>query len=123
MVSIFESIADRHIKAGQQAGLFDNLAGAGKPIADLGTERPPGWFAARLARRERSKINAEDLEVEIRLALAAAMRSDTEAAVRLRVAEINTSISEYNRTTHWNPRNLVDADFVAGEWLRLRREL
>ena len=51
----FEEIADRRIRAGYEAGLFDGLEGAGKPIRDLDRIRPPGWWAARLAGRERSQ--------------------------------------------------------------------
>ncbi len=55
----FETIAERRIEAGRKAGLFDNLAGAGKPIPDLGRERPPGWWALRVAAEEREALRAE----------------------------------------------------------------
>ena len=61
----FEEIADRRIRAGYDAGLFDNLEGVGKPIRDIDRMRPPGWWASRLAARERSKLRAEGLAAEI----------------------------------------------------------
>ncbi len=59
MVSIFESIAERRIRAAREEGLFDNLAGAGKPIPDLDQERPPGWWAERWVEQERALVKAE----------------------------------------------------------------
>jgi hypothetical protein len=70
-MDVFESIADRRIRAAREAGLFDNLPGAGKPIPDLGRERPAGWWADRLVRRERSMQKAEDLERTIRTSMPA----------------------------------------------------
>ncbi|MEM8707511.1 MAG: DnaJ family domain-containing protein [Actinomycetota bacterium] len=58
-MSAFESIVERRIRAAQEAGLFDDLDGAGEPIADIDRMRPPGWWATRLAARERSKLRAE----------------------------------------------------------------
>jgi len=55
-VDIVESIADRRIREARAAGLFDNLAGRGQPIADIDQERPPGWWADRLVERERLKL-------------------------------------------------------------------
>ena len=58
-MNLFETIADRRIREGREQGLFDNLALAGKPIPDLGTERKPGWWAARLVREERERARRE----------------------------------------------------------------
>ena len=62
-VDAFETIADRRIREGREAGLFDGLAGAGKPLPDLDRQRPPGWWAARLVARERRLLEAGDLEL------------------------------------------------------------
>ncbi len=43
----------------REEGLFDNLAGAGKPIPDLDQERPPGWWAERWVEQERALVKAE----------------------------------------------------------------
>lgn len=65
-VDIIESIADRRIRAARAAGLFDNLAGKGRPIADIDTERPPGWWADRVVREERSILEVEDRDRDLR---------------------------------------------------------
>jgi hypothetical protein len=62
-MDIIDSIADRRIRAGRAAGLFDDLPLAGKPIPDLDRERPPGWWATRLVEQERSKLRAEGLDL------------------------------------------------------------
>lgn len=61
-VNIFEMIADRRIEEARDEGFFDNLAGAGQPIDDLDRVRPPGWWAARLVRRERALARAEEID-------------------------------------------------------------
>lgn len=55
-MGVSETIADRRILEARAAGMFDNLPGKGKPIPDLGTERPPGWWAARLVKTEQDKL-------------------------------------------------------------------
>lgn len=59
-VNIFEVIADRRIEQARDEGILDNLAGAGRPIDDLDQVRQPGWWAARLVRRERDLAKDED---------------------------------------------------------------
>ncbi len=54
-----EAIADRRIQEAREAGLFDDLPGRGRPIADLGQERPAGWWATRLINEERTKVRDE----------------------------------------------------------------
>lgn len=119
-VEIFESIADRRIRAARKAGLFDDLPGAGKPIPDLDRERPPGWWAARLVRRERSVLRAEELDRELRTAVPRLWRSETEDLVRTQVEELNERIDEYNRTTTWERRARLRTDEVLDQWRQLR---
>jgi len=58
-MDFIEAIVDRRIREARAAGLFDNLTGRGKPIPDIDSERPPGWFAARLVKQERDLLRAE----------------------------------------------------------------
>lgn len=119
-MNVFESIADRRIRAARKAGLFDDLPGAGKPIPDLGRERPPGWWAARVVRQERSKMKAEDLDRELRAAMPHLWRLDTEGAVGAQVDELNERIDEYNRSTTWERRTRLDRRAVLAQWQLLR---
>lgn len=115
-MGIFELIADRRIRQAQTAGLFDNLPGAGKPIPDIDSERPPGWWAARLVKRERSMMRAEDLQQEIQAARSQFWRAGSEERLLAQVDELNESIDEYNRTTTWEPRDRLDRDEILHQW-------
>ena len=115
-MQVFESIADRRIRAAQQEGFFDNLPGAGKPIPDLGQERAPGWWADRLVRREQSALAAEELDRELQDAMAPLWRSESEDLVRSRVEELNQLVDDYNRVTTWERRSPLDADDVVEKW-------
>lgn len=121
-MNIFESIADRRIMAARRAGLFDNLAGHGKPIPDLGTERPPGWWAARLVKRERSMAAAEELDRQLRLARPGLWRLDTEDEVRAKVDQLNRSIDDYNAVTTWERRTLLDPEATVEQWRAVRAD-
>lgn len=120
-MNVFESIADRRIQAAREAGLFDNLPGAGKPIPDLDRERPPGWWAARLVRRERSILKAEELDKEVEASMPGLWRLESEVAVRARIRELNEGIDGYNRLTTWQPLTRLGEDRVVEQWRWLRR--
>ncbi|MEM9465472.1 MAG: DnaJ family domain-containing protein [Actinomycetota bacterium] len=120
-MSAFEEIADRRIRAGYEAGLFDDLEGAGKPIRDIDTIRPPGWWAARLAARERSKLRAEDLASAIADAMPSVWREPDESAVRAHVDRLNARIDDYNAGTSWERHDRLDAASIVERWRRLDR--
>ena len=117
----FEESADRRIRAGYEAGLFDGLEGAGKPIRDLDRIRPPGWWAARLAGRERSKLRAEDLSREVAAAMPGLWREPSEEAVIARVEQLNRRIDDYNAGTAWERHDRLDAVAIVERWRRLGR--
>ena len=117
----FEEIADRRIRAGYEAGLFDGLEGAGRPIRDLDRIRPPGWWAARLASRERSKLRAEDLARDVAAAMPGLWREPDENAVRRRVEHLNARIDDYNAGTAWERHDRLDSVAIVERWRRLGR--
>lgn len=118
-MNIFEAMAERRIAEGRLAGLFDDLPGAGKPIPDLGIERAPGWWATRVARRERSKMRGEQLDDELAAGRAGLWHLESEDEVRRRAAELNLRIERYNRTTTWEPRSLLDVELIVRQRRRL----
>ena len=117
-MSAFDAIIERRIRAAQEAGLFDDLPGKGKPLPDLHRERPAGWWAARVAKRERSILWAEDLDRELRAGRARLWGLATEAAVRDGVGELNARIDAYNRVTTWQPRPRLAVDEIVDRWRR-----
>lgn len=64
--SAVEGIVERRVSEARDEGLFDNLQGQGKPIADLDTSRPPGWWAQRFVAEERKKLKQTRLGDEVR---------------------------------------------------------
>ena len=44
---------DLQVRQAMERGEFENLPGAGKPIADLGAQHDPDWWVKRLVERER----------------------------------------------------------------------
>lgn len=116
----FEEIADRRIRAGREAGLFDGLAGAGKPIKDIDRVRPPGWWAMRVAHTERSKLRFDDLRAEIAAAMPGLWRAATIEEADANIADLNARIDEYNADTAWNRIERLDAGELRETWARLR---
>ena len=121
VVGLFESIADRRIQEARRAGLFDNLPGAGKPIADLGRERPPGWWASRVVTEERNKMRYEELDRQIKRAKPTLWRLGSEELLRDAVRDLNEQIVAYNSRTTFQQHAALDPDEVVQTWRDLRR--
>jgi len=117
----WESWIDQVIEEGRQEGAFDNLPGAGRPIASLDRPRDEDWWVKQKLRDEGAAFLPPTLalrkDVEEARAKMAAARS--EAEVRRLVEEINTRIRTVNRmATSGPPSNLMplDADRAVARW-------
>lgn len=93
----FWDIVDRQVDKGRRAGLFDDLPGHGKPIADLGRRREEGWWAANFVKTERARIREEELTKRLRQLRYSLRRASDETEVRTLVGEVNAEIQEHNR--------------------------
>jgi len=85
---------DHQIRAAMERGEFDDLPGAGKPIADLGTEHDPEWWIKKLVERERLvvlplsvQLRNEDAGLDAELD-----RLTTERAVRAHLEDFNERV-------------------------------
>lgn len=85
---------DLQIRQAMARGDFDDLAGTGKPIEDLGTAHDPDWWLKRLVERERIavlppsvQLRKEDAELDDRLAALA-----SEQEVRREVEDFNERV-------------------------------
>ena len=106
-VRAIDDIVERKVREARDAGYFDDLPGAGKPIPDLDDRREPGWWGERFVRRERHQLLREELVSSVRRALPALQRSA--AADRADgVDRLNERIAGYNRVTTVAPLPLVD---------------
>ena len=124
----YESNVDRQIREAREAGAFDNLPGAGKPLPGIGGRPDPNWWV-------RQWVEREDLSGVLppSLALARAIEDlpDTvagersEAQVRKIVAELNQQIRQSRVQGIDGPPIFLrtqDVERVVREW-RERRGL
>jgi DnaJ-like protein len=101
----FQTWVERRIREATERGEFDNLPGAGKPIADLDEPHDELWWIKRKLRREQLSYLPPTLALrkEAEDALVAASQAGSEGQVRRIVAEINRKILEGNRKAASGP--------------------
>jgi hypothetical protein len=117
----FESWIERQIREAADRGEFDNLPGAGKPIADLDRPYDESWWIKQKLHREHVSYLPPTLSLrkEAEDALARASQARSEPDVRQIVADINEKILEaIRKPPSGPPLNLVpfDIERVVREW-------
>jgi Domain of unknown function (DUF1992) len=117
----FGTWVERQIREATERGEFDNLPGAGKPIADLDKPHDDLWWVKQKLRREHLSYLPPTIALrkEAEEALLAASRAASEAQVRRIVADINRKIVDGNRrAASGPPLNLTpfDAERVVRSW-------
>jgi hypothetical protein len=119
----FESVVEERIRAAQKRGEFDNLPGAGKPLAGLDGPDDELWWVRGYMRRE--GLSAEPLlPTPLRLRKEVERLADTvadltsERAVRETVAELNVRIARWLRAPSGPhvPPHPVRVDAVIEAW-------
>jgi hypothetical protein len=121
----WESWIEQQIREAREAGLFDNLPGAGKPLPSLTDEYDPLWWVKQLAQREQISLLPPSLEVlrKVESEMAAIGQLADEAKVRSRILALNREIAKVNaRSTEGPPSRLgpLDVEAIVAEW-RARR--
>jgi hypothetical protein len=121
----FETWVERQIREATERGEFDNLPGAGKPIADLDKPHDELWWVKQKLRREHLSYLPPTIALrkEAEDALLAASRAGSEAQVRRIVADINRKILDGNRkAASGPPLNLMpfDVEQVVRTWREQR---
>ena len=89
------SWVDQQIRVAMANGEFDNLAGAGKPIKDLGVEHDRDWWLKKLIEREQIsgilpaslQLRKDDAELDAKLDA-----HNVEAEVRREVEDFNARV-------------------------------
>jgi Domain of unknown function (DUF1992) len=117
----FQSWVERQIQEAMERGEFDNLPGAGKPIADLDKPHDELWWVKDKLRRENLSYLPATLALrkEAEDALAGALRARSEGQVRRILAAINRKILDGNRkAASGPPLNLMpyDVERVVADW-------
>jgi hypothetical protein len=121
----WENWVESQIRVAQEQGAFDNLPGAGKPLAYLGQEYDPDRWVKQLVQREQISIlpPALDLLRKVDKELSAIEKLQDEATVRRRVCALNVEIAEVNATVLEGPPTrlgTLDVDQVVARWRRTR---
>ena len=124
----FETWIDAQIRVAQEAGAFDNLPGAGKPLPNLDQDFDLSMWVRQLVQRDQLSISSmlpPSLELlrKVETELAAIAKLDDEAAIRRRVAALNVEIAKVNATVVEGPPTRLgklDVDQVVARWRRTR---
>ena len=117
----WENAVERQIREGIERGEFDNLPGAGKPLAGLDGPHDEEWWIKEKLRRENVSYLPPALAVrkELEVALERIAQATSEATVREIIIEINERIVHVNsRTTTGPPSTLMplDVELVVQHW-------
>jgi hypothetical protein len=117
----YESFAERLIREAQEEGVFDRLAGAGKPLPLTGGALPEAWWIKEKLRREQLSSLPDSIAIrhEAEAVLAAVARDRDERIARERLEALNAKIRRLNRTfTGWPPTTLapLDVEDVLRRW-------
>jgi hypothetical protein len=118
---------DLQVRAAMERGEFDDLPGAGKPIADLGPEHDPDWWLKKLVERERLVVLP--LSVQLRREDAALDdeldRLTTEKDVRARLTDFNERVVRARYALPEGPPLITmprDVDETVAGWAARREE-
>jgi hypothetical protein len=115
-----EGFVERLIREAQEAGEFDRLAGAGKPLPYRG-QREEGWWIKEKIRREQLSALPEAIAIrrEAELLLESLARISDERVVREKVEAMNVRIRRLNATSVEGPPTTLapfDLDGVLARW-------
>jgi hypothetical protein len=119
----WESWVEQQIREARERGAFDDLPGAGKPIAGLDKPYDPLWWVKSWLEREKLSALPPDLELRKRIEreLASIWRLADESQVRLRVEKLNRDIAKLNAsggTSSLTSLVAIDVDEVVEKWRR-----
>ena len=123
----WESWREELIRLAHEEGAFDNLPGAGKPIADLGGSYDPDWWVKKLVQREKVSMLPPALELlrKVEAEVERIWKLSDEAEVRERIRTLNLEIARANaRAAEGPPTRLapLDADTIVDEWRKVHPE-
>jgi hypothetical protein len=127
----YQDWTEVQIRSAQQAGVFEGLAGAGKPIADIDRRRDDmEWIVNYLSR--------ENVDVRVVLPPALALAKEvedlperlagetSESVAREIIAELNARIHRAHRIPHDGPPMRVwevDVERAIGRWRERRTDM
>ena len=119
----FESFIDAQIRRAEEAGDFEDLPGAGKPLGNVGKGYDPDWWAKQLVERENLSILPPALQIrrDVEKGLASLAQLRTEREVRELIGELNAKILKVNSQFTTGPPSTqppLDEEVEVGRWRR-----
>lgn len=109
---------ERVVREAQEAGTFDDVAGAGKPIPDIDQPYDASWWARRWAGAERQRAAAADLARYVAAELPRLLAGTVEHNVRAGLESLNAKIEEHNeRVPKVNGLPLLDIEELLTGWV------
>ncbi len=112
---------EEQIRKAQQDGLFDDLPGKGKPLEDLDEVYDPGWWAAKLVKREELSLLPPALELrrKVERELERVRKFRHERDVRRALDKLNADIAKTNASVTSGPSTTIaklDVDSIVERW-------
>ncbi len=112
---------EEQIRKAQQEGLFDDLPGRGKPLEDLDEVYDPGWWAAKLVKREELSLLPPALELrrKVERELERVRKFRHERDVRRALDKLNAEIAKTNASVTSGPSTTIaklDVDSIVERW-------
>ncbi len=116
---------DLQIRQAMARGEFDDLPGAGKPIADLGTQHDPDWWLKRMVKREQVSVLPPSLQLRKENAELDSVldKLAVESEVRREVEEFNARVLRARYTPVDGPPLITqprDVDDTVAAWRERR---
>lgn len=123
----FDAWIDQLIRDAEGRGLFEDLAGAGKPLARLADADDPLWWAKQFVRREQVSLLPPALEVRVRAQKLREVIASfpSERALREAVEALNVDIRRVNRIASEGPPTMqaaLDVEALAAAWRAARAQ-
>jgi Domain of unknown function (DUF1992) len=126
----WESPVEKAIREAQERGEFDNLPGAGKPLADLGDPDDPLWWLRRKAELEQLDLSlALPVPLQLRKEAASYPESLAELRTEAAVREVLEDFNDRVRRERLRPPDpgmpqilapTVDVDAMVERWRAVR---
>lgn len=117
----WRSWIEHQITEGQRGGAFDDLVGAGKPIADIGVVHDEMWWVKAKLRDEEIDWLPPTIAIraEREAAIDAALAAPDETTVRLVIDDLNRRIRYVNSHATAGPPSsvvVVDVEMILERW-------
>jgi hypothetical protein len=117
----WESFSEYLVRKSMREGEFDNLPGAGRPIAGLEEPYREDWWLRSVLKRENLAVPCPSLEIrrDVECTLNMVGGLGDEERVRREIESLNARIAKVNRLGSSGPATAVaplDVDAVVARW-------